>query len=150
MCHDSYLKIRKLYKRDKNNPLFKTGLEYFKSYARSLFDVAARKCSMSVNCICQKTPSIRQCVILIENFYEKSMKIPFFELMFIFLQKKLKERPCVKIAIFIFHFLVKKFLKKEKYLEIDEQKHSFIQRSEYEEDEYKTSTSTENSLEQQR
>ena len=155
--HDSYIKIRKSYKRDKDKPLFKARLEDFKLKARSLFDVAACKCTMTVNCTCQKTPDACQCAILIKCLCEKAKKIPVLELRFMFLQrnynlgkigsidktvtKKLNVKAERKASDLQRALSGKEVPKIGEYSEIYE--HSSIEDSEYDEDEYKPSTSTE-------
>lgn len=75
--HDYYIKIRNSYKRDKNEPLFNARLEDLKLKSRSLFDVATCKCTMTVNCRCQKTPDACQCAILIKCLCEKTKENPY-------------------------------------------------------------------------
>lgn len=82
-----YTKIRKSYKRDKYKELFKSRLDEFKAKAKSLFDCATCKCTMSLNCTCNKAPNICQCDIIIDCSCEKEKKIPVLELRFMYLQR---------------------------------------------------------------
>ncbi|GBL75381.1 hypothetical protein AVEN_194577-1 [Araneus ventricosus] len=157
--HDSYIKIRKSYKRDKDKPLFKARLEDLKLKARSLFDVAACKCTMTVKCTCQNTTDAYQCAILIKCLCEKTNKIPVLELRFMFLQrnynlgkigsidktltKKINVKTERKARDLQRAVSGKEVSKIGEYSEIDEHKHSSIKDWEYEEDEFKPSTSTE-------
>ncbi|GBN17974.1 hypothetical protein AVEN_161557-1 [Araneus ventricosus] len=142
MCtHDSYIKLRKSYKRDKDEPLFKARLEDFKLKARSLFDVAACKCTMTVN-YAEKTPDACQCAILIKCLCEKTKIIPVLELRFMFLQrnynlgkigsidktvtKKLNVKAEQKARALQRALSGKEVPKIEKYSEIDEHKHTVL------------------------
>lgn len=86
--HDSYYKIRKSYNRDKDKTSFKQKIEEFKLRSSSLFDVAACKCAIYVDCTCKKTPNACECAISINCTCDKAKKIPSLELRFIFLQRK--------------------------------------------------------------
>lgn len=59
--HDSYYKIRKSYNRDKDKTSFKQKIVEFKQSASVLFDVAACKCAIVVNCTCKKNPDVCKC-----------------------------------------------------------------------------------------
>lgn len=52
-----------------------------------LFDIAACKCLILVNCECNKTPDLCQCQITINCLCEKPNKIPAIELRFIFVSR---------------------------------------------------------------
>lgn len=154
--HDSYVNIKKSYKRDKDKPAFKSRLEDFKHKAKSLFDVAACKCPIIVNCICKKKSDACQCDIFIQCLCEKSKKISVLDLRFMYLQrnynlgkigsidkvytKKLNAK-AKRNARDIQRVLEGKEVPKiEEYIEIDKQ--SVFEESECYEDEYKPSSST--------
>lgn len=86
--HDSYYKIRKSYNRDKDKTSFKQKIVKFKLNASALFDVAACKCAIVVNCTCKKNPDACDCEILVNCKCERVKKIPALELRFMFLQRQ--------------------------------------------------------------
>lgn len=82
--HDKYYGLRKSLPRDKNKESFIRKLDEFKRKCSLLFDVAACKCPIVLNCICNKTPDLCQCKCTITCICEKSSKIPSIELKFIY------------------------------------------------------------------
>lgn len=87
--HDKYYKIRKSYHRDINKADFKKKIDDFKRDSALLFDMAACKCPIVVNCTCKKTKlSECKCTISINCHCEKANKIPAIELRFIYLQRR--------------------------------------------------------------
>lgn len=85
--HDKYYKLRKSYPRDVNNVNFKKKIENFKNESSLLFDVAACKCPIFVNCTCKQMPNLCDCPIVVEFRCEKEKKIPLIELRFLYLQR---------------------------------------------------------------
>lgn len=83
--HDKYYSLRKSYTRDKNKDSFKQKIDEFKQKCSLLFDVAACKCPIVVNCICNKTPDLCKCDITVNCDCAKSNKIPAIELRFVYL-----------------------------------------------------------------
>lgn len=83
--HDKYYSLRKSYTRDKNKDSFKQKIDEFKQKCSLLFDVAACKCPIVVNCICNKTPDLCKCHITVNCDCAKSNKIPAIELRFVYL-----------------------------------------------------------------
>lgn len=70
--HELYYKIRKSYNCDKDKTLFKKKLDNFNLRASSLFEVAACKSIITVNCTCKKKPDACECAILINCTCEKT------------------------------------------------------------------------------
>lgn len=86
--HDSYYKLRKSYCRDKDKTTYKEKIVQFKINASSLFDIAACKCIINIECTCKKTPDACKCPLSIDCICEKEKKIPVIELRFMFMQRK--------------------------------------------------------------
>lgn len=82
--HDKYYGLRKSHSRDKNKESFIKKLNEFKYKCSLLFDVAACKCPIVLNCNCSKTPDLCQCSCIITCICEKSNKIPSIELKFVY------------------------------------------------------------------
>lgn len=82
--HDKYYSLRKSYTRDKNKTTFKKKVDEFKQKCSLLFDVAACKCLIVVECTCKKTPDLCRCKITIDCSCKKSKKIPPIELRFVY------------------------------------------------------------------
>lgn len=89
--HDSYRKLMKSFKRDKEKETFKKKVAEFKTKALLLFDMAACKCKMTYSCSCQKVPEVCECEcpISISCECEKAKKIPTLELKFMYFQRNL-------------------------------------------------------------
>lgn len=83
--HDKYYSLRKSYTRDKNKDSFKQKIDEFKQKCTLLFDVAACKCPIFINCICNKIPDVCKCDITVNCDCPKSNKIPAIELRFVYL-----------------------------------------------------------------
>lgn len=82
--HDKYYSLRKSHTRDKNKEVFKRNLDDFKKKCCLLFDIAACKCPIALECTCHKTPDQCQCICSITCTCEKLKKIPLLELKFIY------------------------------------------------------------------
>lgn len=85
VLHDKYYSLRKSYTRDKNKASFKKQIDEFKQKCSLLFDVAACKCLIVVECTCKKPPDLCQCKLTIDCSCEKSRRIPPIELRFVYL-----------------------------------------------------------------
>lgn len=68
--HDKYYQIRKSYLRDQTKESFKQKLEAFKRSSTFLFDVAACKCPIVIECTCKKNPDMCVCM---SNHYKVQM-----------------------------------------------------------------------------
>lgn len=73
--HDKHYSLRKSYKRDRNKASLKNRVDEFKQKCSLLFDVAACKCLIVVECTCKKLPDLCRCKITIDCSCEKSKKI---------------------------------------------------------------------------
>lgn len=87
--HDSYRKLMKSFKRDKEKETFQKKVAEFKAKALFLFDIAACKCTMTYSCSCQKVPEVCdcECPISISCKCNKTKKIPSLELKFMYFQR---------------------------------------------------------------
>lgn len=86
--YDKYTKIKKFYIRDIQKESYTNKIEEFKTKAKLLFDVAACKCTIALECTCSKTPDLCTCTLSIRCSCAKPNKIPPLELRFMFLQRK--------------------------------------------------------------
>lgn len=84
VLHNKYYNLRKSYSRDQNKANFIKKIEDFKKKCSFLFDIAACKCLIVVECICKKPPELCQCNIYVNCVCEKSKKIPLIELRFVY------------------------------------------------------------------